>query len=160
MTATYALLDVTVSATSDRVQVKSAADQLGELADAVTGVGPGESLAHKVAAVAAYAAAGDTADACAGLVSFSSEVSAQTGKKLWANQAAALLDRRSGHRGRARLLTASLRERGLRNPRASFPELERRRRQTLNVRSFRVRTKTMSPRLSSSSSASSRVSCA
>jgi streptogramin lyase len=44
VTATYALLDVTVSATSDAVQVKSAADQLGELSDAVEGVGPGSSL--------------------------------------------------------------------------------------------------------------------
>ena len=96
VTATYALLDVTVSATSGGVEVKSAADQLGELADAVTGVGPGESLAHKVAAVTAYAAAGDTADACAGLVSFSSEVNAQTGKKLGATQAAALLDGAQG----------------------------------------------------------------
>jgi streptogramin lyase len=93
VTATYPLLDVTASATSDGVRVKGAADQLSELADAVDGIGPGASLAHKVAAVESYAAEGDTADACAALVTFRNEVSAQTGKKLGSEQAESLLDR-------------------------------------------------------------------
>ena len=88
VTATYALVDVTVSAASDSVVVQSAADQLSDLAGAVVGVGPGQSLARKVAAIQA---SGDTADACAGLVSFSSEVSAQSGKKLGSDESASLL---------------------------------------------------------------------
>jgi len=91
--ATYALLQVTVSATSDSVHVKSAADQLGELADSVAGIGPGQSLARKVAAIQA---AGDIADACAALADFNQEVSAQAGKKLGTEQAATLL---AGARG-------------------------------------------------------------
>lgn len=93
VTATYALLGVTVSATSDSVQVKSAADLLDELADSVAGVGPGQSLARKVAAIEAT---GDTAEACAELADFSREVSAQAGKKLEADEAAALLDAAGG----------------------------------------------------------------
>jgi hypothetical protein len=91
ITATYTLLAVTVSATSDAVEVKGAAEQLGELADQVNGVGPGTSLADKVAAIQAEVAGTDTQDACAGLVGFSNEVNAQTGKRLASTQAAALL---------------------------------------------------------------------
>jgi streptogramin lyase len=93
VTATYPLVAVTVSALSGSVEVKSASAQLDELAAAVAGVGPGQSLAHKVAAVQS---AEDTADACAGLVSLRNEIAAQIGKKLGAGQAAALLDRIDG----------------------------------------------------------------
>jgi len=92
VTATYDLLDVTVSAASAAVPVKGAAEQLAELGDAVAGVGPGKSLAHKVAAIAAD----DTAEACADLVSFEHEVAAQSGKKLGTAQADSLLARAAG----------------------------------------------------------------
>lgn len=92
VTATYELLAVTVSAKSAGIEVKGAAKQLGELANAVTGVGPGASLSDKVAAIEADVAANDTQDACSGLAAFSNEVDAQTGKKLDPAQAASLLD--------------------------------------------------------------------
>jgi len=91
VTATYTLLAVTVSATSADVPVKGAAEQLSELAAAVAGVGPGASLAHKVAAIEADVAANDTADACAELGAFNNEVQAQTGKKIDTSEAASLL---------------------------------------------------------------------
>ena len=56
-TVTYPLLVVTASATSTAVPVKGAAEQLGDLADAVVGVGPGGSLAGKVSAIQGYVAA-------------------------------------------------------------------------------------------------------
>ena len=87
-TVTYTLLQVTVSATSTPVEVKGAAEQLTELAAAVVGVGPGRSLAGKVAAIQGYVAASDTADACSALGAFGNEVDAQTGKKLSTTQAA------------------------------------------------------------------------
>ena len=93
VTATYTLLAVTVSATSARVEVESAAEQLSELAAAVVGVGPGASLVDKVAAIQSDLATDDTQNACADLVAFENEVDAQTGKKLGTTQAAALLDR-------------------------------------------------------------------
>ena len=96
VTVTYGLLDVTVSATSDSVLVKGAAAELDELAAAVAGVGPGQSLARKVAAITADAASADTAGACAGLVTFGSEVSVQSGKKLEPADAASLLSRAQG----------------------------------------------------------------
>jgi streptogramin lyase len=85
---TYPLLVVTVSATSAAVLVKDAAEQLTDLGAAVAGVGPGRSLASKVNAIEGYVAANDTLDACATLGAFISEVSAQTGKKISAVQAA------------------------------------------------------------------------
>jgi hypothetical protein len=87
VTVTYTLTRVTVSAPSADVHVKGAAEQLDELAALVTGVGPGNSLAAKVAAIAA----GD--DSCDVLADFRSEVNAQTGKKLSDAQAANLLVR-------------------------------------------------------------------
>ena len=78
---------MTVSAASAAVHVKDAAEQLDELAALVSGVGPGKSLAAKVAAIAT----GD--DSCGVLDDFRSEVNAQTGKKLSDAQAANLLVR-------------------------------------------------------------------
>jgi streptogramin lyase len=91
VTVTYTLLQVTVSATSAPVEVKGAAEQLSELAAAVVGVGPGASLAGKVAVIQDDVAANDAADACADLLAFGYEVNAQTGKKLSTAQAASLL---------------------------------------------------------------------
>ena len=82
---------VTVSATSPPVQVKGAADQLADLLTAVTGVGPGSSLADKVQQIASYFGANDMVDACALLAAFTNEVNAQTGKKLSPAQAASLI---------------------------------------------------------------------
>jgi streptogramin lyase len=90
-TVTYPLLVVTASATSTAVHVKGAAEQLGDLADDVVGVGPGHSLAGKVAAIQGYVAANDTADACAALGAFINEVEAQTGKKISSAQASSLV---------------------------------------------------------------------
>jgi streptogramin lyase len=96
VTATYQLLAVTVSAKSAGIEVKGAAQQASDLANAVAGVGPGTSLADKVAAIEADVVASDTQDACASLVGFSHEVNAQTGKTLAPTQAAALLDAVAG----------------------------------------------------------------
>ena len=54
------------------------------------GVGPGNSLAAMVKSIQASIAAGLNADACAELVAFEHEVSAQTGKTIPASTAAAL----------------------------------------------------------------------
>ena len=67
-----------------------AAEELGDLADAVVGIGPGRSLAAKVAAIQEYVAADDTADACATLGDFLNEVNAQTGKRISSARAASL----------------------------------------------------------------------
>jgi streptogramin lyase len=91
VTVTYALVQVTVSATSNEGQIKGAAEELTELAAGVTGVGPGASLANKVAAIQRNVAADDTTDACASLTSFNHEVDAQAGKSLSTAQAASLL---------------------------------------------------------------------
>ena len=90
-TVTYPLLVVTASATSTAVHVKGAAEQLGDLAAAVVGVGPGGSLAGKVSAIQGYVAANDTAAACAALGAFINEVDAQTGKKISSAQALSLV---------------------------------------------------------------------
>ena len=104
-TVTYTLFPTTVSATSTAVAVKGAAEQLDDLAAAVEGVGPGKSLAAKVSAIQGYVAANDTVAACATLIAFTSEVTAQTGKKI-STVLAAVTDRAgTGHPSRARLLT-------------------------------------------------------
>jgi streptogramin lyase len=90
-TVTYTLFPVTVSATSTAVHVKGAAEQLGDLAAAVAGVGPGKSLAAKVSAIEDDLAANDTADACATLNDFINEVNAQAGKKISTASAASLI---------------------------------------------------------------------
>ena len=71
--------------------VKGAAVQLTDLAGAVAGVGPGESLASKVAEIQGYVAASDTAEACSTLGAFINEVNAQTGKKISTAQAASFI---------------------------------------------------------------------
>jgi hypothetical protein len=58
---------------------------------AVTGVGPGHSLADKVALAKGSFDADDTASACSTLNAFIHEVNAQTGKKLTAGQAASFI---------------------------------------------------------------------
>ena len=88
---TFPLLVVTVSATSAAVLVNGAAEQLAALEAAVTGVGPGRSLAAKAAVIESGVATGDAADACAVLAAFSSEVDAPTGKKIGSAQAASFL---------------------------------------------------------------------
>jgi hypothetical protein len=96
VTATYVLIQVTVSATSAGIEVKGATAQLSDLAAAVAGVGPGSSLAAKVAVIEASVRADDTADACAELVAFRHELNAQAGKKLAAANASALAARVQG----------------------------------------------------------------
>jgi HYR domain len=64
------------------VTVKGAAQQLSDLASAVRGVGPGASLAHKVAAAEAALAKGEKRKACRSLEAFRDEVRAQAGKTI------------------------------------------------------------------------------
>ncbi len=62
--------------------------QLTALLTAVTGVGPGSSLADKITTIEGYVAANDNTDACGTLGAFVNEVKAQKGKKLTTAQAA------------------------------------------------------------------------
>jgi hypothetical protein len=73
------------------VHVRGAAEQLADLAKAVKGVGPGTSLADKVAAAQAYLAAGDKTDACGTLNAFINEVRAQSGKSIPPSTASSLI---------------------------------------------------------------------
>ena len=61
------------------VQVKGAAEQLADLLVAVTGVGPGKSLANAVKQIEGHATARNK---CSDLSAFINQVNAQTGKKL------------------------------------------------------------------------------
>ncbi len=74
--------------TSFAVTVQGAAAQLAALHQAVQGVGPGASLASKIAQAQAYLAAGDSTDAISTLTAFINEVNAQAGKHIPASQAA------------------------------------------------------------------------
>jgi polyvinyl alcohol dehydrogenase (cytochrome) len=56
--------------------------QLTTLLTAVTGVGPGTSLADKITATQGYVAAGDKTNACTTLATFVNLVKAQTNKKI------------------------------------------------------------------------------
>lgn len=69
------------------VAVAGAEEQLAELLELVTGIGPGTSLADKVQSARAALQAGDVRDACERLVAFAYESQAQSGKKLTAEQA-------------------------------------------------------------------------
>jgi hypothetical protein len=103
--STFAIGDTTVTCTATdtdgdlnspvkktfNVHVKGAAEQLADLANAVKGVGPGTSLADKVASIQADLAANDTKDACGTLNAFINEVKAQSGKKIPAGTAASLI---------------------------------------------------------------------
>jgi hypothetical protein len=102
---TFAIGDTTVTCTATdtdgdanspvtntfNVHVKGAAEQLADLANAVIGVGPGTSLADKVAAAQAYLAAGDTSDACSTLNAFINEVKAQSSKSIPHDTASSLI---------------------------------------------------------------------
>jgi hypothetical protein len=68
--------------------VQDAATLLAILQGDVNGVAPGSSFASKVSDATAYAAAGETADACRTLDAFIREVRAISGKKLTAAQVA------------------------------------------------------------------------
>ena len=70
---------------------KSTETLIADLLTAVTAVGPGSSLADKMAIVQAYYTAGDMAAACAELNAFENQVMAQAGKKLTTAEAAGLL---------------------------------------------------------------------
>ena len=70
--------------------VPDAGPLLQQLLIDVTGVGPGKSLANKVKLAQTYYAVPDIQATCAVLTDFVSEVSAQAGKKLTANQGATL----------------------------------------------------------------------
>ena len=65
--------------------------QLEELFADVTGVGPGTSLADKVKRAQTYVAANDLTDACSTLAAVINEVTAQSGKKISANEARSLI---------------------------------------------------------------------
>jgi CSLREA domain-containing protein len=67
------------------------AQLLAALGSAVTGVGPGTSLADKVAQALAYLNSGDVSDACSTLTAFISEVKAQSGRTIPQAQAATLI---------------------------------------------------------------------
>ena len=68
----------------------TAAELLTDLAAAVDGVGPGASLANKVAEAQQSLAAGNTVGTCSVLSAFVSELTAQAGKKISVEEAAAL----------------------------------------------------------------------
>jgi hypothetical protein len=72
------------------VHVRGAAELLGKLATDSTGVGPGTSFADKARSAQSSLAAGDKAGACGTLGAYLNELSAQTGKKVTAAQAASL----------------------------------------------------------------------
>ena len=85
---------ITVGSDPDGIAITpapTAAAQLATLRTAVTGVGPGSSLADKVTLIQGYVAANDKADACGTLGAFINEVNAQTGKKITRVQAAQLI---------------------------------------------------------------------
>lgn len=69
----------------------SVPELIENLLDAVTGEGPGGSLADKIAIVQAYVEAGDSQSACEMLKSFKNQVSAQSGKKLSEDEATQIL---------------------------------------------------------------------
>jgi hypothetical protein len=75
------------------VNVIGAAGQLGSLGTSVTGVGPGGSLAGKIATAQSDLATAppNTSDACQTLGAFMNEVTAQTGKSITTAQAAGFI---------------------------------------------------------------------
>jgi len=99
---TFAIGDTTVKCTATDaagniasaafvVHVRGAAEQLANLQAALAGVGPGTSLADKVALVQASLAAGDVASTCSGLAAFSNQVQAQSGRTIVGSTATALI---------------------------------------------------------------------
>ena len=73
------------------VTVQGASDQLAALSAAVSGVGPGSSLADKVRQIRADVTAGNSSGACGLLNAFVNEVNAQTGKSISSSQASSLI---------------------------------------------------------------------
>jgi hypothetical protein len=73
------------------VHVKGGAEQLSDLLTAVTGVGPGTSLADKVSQVQTYLTADDLMDACSTLAALVNELKAQSGKTIASGQATTLI---------------------------------------------------------------------
>ena len=81
------------------VTVRSAAAQLSNLQTQVTGVGSGTSLASKVQSARTALASGDAKQAANVLQALINEAKAQSGKKLTAAQAAAIIDSATRIRG-------------------------------------------------------------
>jgi hypothetical protein len=75
------------------VRVRGAADQLESVVESTQGVGPGKSFSAKASNALAAVQAGDTAGACGMLKALINEALAQSGKKLNATAANALIDR-------------------------------------------------------------------
>src|SRR5262249_52448896 len=73
------------------VHVKGGGEQLADLLAAVTGVGPGTSLADKLSHAQSYLAANDVSDACSTLGAFINQAQAQSGITLSRSQAATLI---------------------------------------------------------------------
>jgi hypothetical protein len=66
-------------------------DLVADLLAAVTGVGPGQSLANKVSAVQTYLAVPDLVSACSALADFQGQVASMSGKQVSAAVASELL---------------------------------------------------------------------
>jgi hypothetical protein len=92
-TVTYTATDDAgnVASAGQPVHVRGAAEQLASLAVLVNGIGPGSSLAGKVAQAQASLDRGDLMGACATLSGFISEAKAQSGEKLTVAQASQLV---------------------------------------------------------------------
>ena len=92
-TVTCTATDASGNAATDTftVHVKDAAEQLADLAAAVKGVGPGKSLVATVDFARLLLALGQPQAACLTLTAFNLEVRAQSGKKIPAPQASALI---------------------------------------------------------------------
>ena len=73
------------------VHVNGAADQLADLLTAVTGVGPGTSLADKVIQVQTALSTNHVPDACSGLNSLINELKAQSGRSISPGVASSLI---------------------------------------------------------------------
>jgi len=73
------------------VQVKGASEQLGELADAVSGVGPGASLGAKIDNAQATLAGNHVNATCGMLSAFINQVNAQSGKSISSGTAVSLI---------------------------------------------------------------------
>ena len=70
------------------VHVKSAGEQLDDLIDRVSGIGPGSSLTEKLTDAKSALAVGDKTVACDKLAAFANQAHAQSGKKLTPAEAA------------------------------------------------------------------------
>lgn len=79
------------STASFTIHVKSAAEQLADLRTAVTGVGPGTSLADKATQAQAALATNDLTDTCSILTAFIAQVKALSGKNIPEGTATALI---------------------------------------------------------------------